>query len=114
MERFTKRAGGRAFFPECFKEPCEGMGCKRGAECEFINRVCERLCELEDKLESGVLHEDKQGRWKLVSESGFFRRSQLSWRCSECGTESVMNGKESRCTACGAIMNGAGRERHAE
>lgn len=110
MERLTKREGGHAYFPQCFEEPCCGGGCKRREQCEFILRVCERLCDFEDKLESGTIQEIKHARWELANDRGFFRRATISWCCSECGAESVMNGKEARCTACGAIMD-AGKRR---
>lgn len=47
-----------AYFPHCFEEPCLGNGCgERREECRFLDDVCERLCELEDKLERGELLE---------------------------------------------------------
>ena len=56
MERLTKRDGGLAHFPACFEEPCVGGGCEK-PDCDFWNRVCDRLCDLEDKLENGTLAE---------------------------------------------------------
>ena len=38
---------GLPYFPECFKEPCEGTGCKK-QDCDFITEVCKTLAEYED------------------------------------------------------------------
>lgn len=54
MNRLTKREENRAYFPECFKEPCCGTGCQKDI-CEFMDRVCEKLARLEDLEESGRL-----------------------------------------------------------
>lgn len=43
MERLTQIENGMAYFPECFKEPCCGVGCAK-ENCDFINKkVCEAL-----------------------------------------------------------------------
>lgn len=56
--RLTARENGYAHFPRCFEEPCAGNGCGgRETHCEFLNTVCDRLCELEEKLEQGALLE---------------------------------------------------------
>ena len=39
---------GNAYFPECFKEPCDGSGCKK-ENCPFLTQVCEKLAYYEDK-----------------------------------------------------------------
>lgn len=53
MERLTKRsANGRAYFPYCFSKNCAYIDldvCDKG--CDFMERVCERLAEYEDKEE---------------------------------------------------------------
>lgn len=47
--RLTARSEeGYAYFPQCFEEPCLGCGCEK-ENCEFINQVCERLAEYEEK-----------------------------------------------------------------
>ena len=56
-ERLTARdEGGHAYFPQCFEEPCDGHGCAIEA-CDFLTEICERLCDLEDKLSAGTLTE---------------------------------------------------------
>lgn len=48
MERMTERGeGGIAYYPQCFKEPCEGMGCKI-EQCKFSEAACDRLAAYED------------------------------------------------------------------
>lgn len=51
--RLTSRnALGSAFFPQCFKDPCSGMGC-RNDQCGFLIEVCEALATYEDRDEKG-------------------------------------------------------------
>ena len=45
---------GNAYYPQCFKEPCEGMGCKI-EQCKFSEAACDRLAAYED---SGLSPED--------------------------------------------------------
>ena len=47
MERLTAWNNGYAYFPECFKEPCNGCGCAK-EKCDFLESVCRRLAEYED------------------------------------------------------------------
>lgn len=50
MERLTKynEKVKKHFFPYCFREDtCAGMGCEK-PDCEFIEKVCERLGQYED------------------------------------------------------------------
>ena len=48
MERLTARnERGQAYFPRCFEEPCLGMGCDKG-DCDFMDKVCEKLAQYED------------------------------------------------------------------
>lgn len=48
MSRLTARGkNGYAYFPQCFKEPCNGSGCQKEL-CEFLNQVCEKLERYED------------------------------------------------------------------
>ena len=55
MERMTERSErGNAYYPQCFKEPCEGMGCKI-EQCKFSEAACDRLASYED---SGLSPED--------------------------------------------------------
>lgn len=55
MERMTERnERGNAYYPQCFKEPCEGMGCKI-EQCKFSEAACDRLASYED---SGLSPED--------------------------------------------------------
>ena len=55
MERMTERSErGNAYYPQCFKEPCEGMGCKI-EQCKFSEAACDRLASYED---SGLSQED--------------------------------------------------------
>lgn len=53
MERLTKRsANGRAYFPYCFSKNCVCVDldtCDKA--CVFMERVCEKLAEYEDKDE---------------------------------------------------------------
>lgn len=47
MERLTAWNNGYAYFPECFKDPCNGCGCAK-ENCDFLESVCRRLAEYED------------------------------------------------------------------
>ena len=48
MKRMTERGeDGNAYYPQCFKEPCEGMGCKL-KQCKFSEAACDRLAAYED------------------------------------------------------------------
>ena len=48
MKRMTERGeAGNAYYPQCFKEPCEGMGCKL-KQCKFSEAACDRLAAYED------------------------------------------------------------------
>lgn len=53
QKRLTARdiSSGCAYFPECFREPCAGMGCKREV-CNFFIEVCKRLCDIEEAREA--------------------------------------------------------------
>lgn len=55
-ERLTARDEkfGTAYFPQCFEEPCLGMGCMK-EECMFKYAVAERLAKYEDLEEQGKL-----------------------------------------------------------
>ena len=47
MKRMTERGeDGNAYYPQCFKEPCEGMGCKL-KQCKFSEAACDRLAAYE-------------------------------------------------------------------
>lgn len=50
MERLTKRDKEGAYFPPCFEEPCLGGGCADD-NCDYFNKVCQHLAELEDEEE---------------------------------------------------------------
>lgn len=48
MKRMTERGeDGNAYYPQCFKEPCEVMGCKL-KQCKFSEAACDRLAAYED------------------------------------------------------------------
>ena len=47
MKRLTAWEEGKAYYPECFEEPCLGMGCEEEI-CEFNAKVCETLARYED------------------------------------------------------------------
>lgn len=48
MTRLTSRdEHGHAYFPQCFKDPCNGCGCQRDC-CDFLTEVCERLARYEE------------------------------------------------------------------
>ena len=48
MERMTERSeSGHAYYPQCFKEPCEGVGCEI-EQCKFSEAACDRLAAYED------------------------------------------------------------------
>lgn len=64
MERLTARDEDNAYFPECFKEPCDGMSCQK-PKCEFLNQVCSRLAEYE---ELGLMPEQLRQIDKLYKE----------------------------------------------
>ena len=65
MGRLTARnEQGYAYFPQCFKEPCNGFGCKN-EQCEYLNAVCEKLAGYE---ETGLTPEQIREIDKLYSE----------------------------------------------
>ena len=48
MERMTERSeSGHAYYPQCFKEPCEGVGFEI-EQCKFSEAACDRLAAYED------------------------------------------------------------------
>lgn len=48
MTRLTSRdKHGHAYFPQCFRDPCNGSGCQRDC-CDFLTEVCERLAQYEE------------------------------------------------------------------
>ena len=51
IKRLTARENGHAYFPVCFEEPCCGNGCTK-ANCDFFTKVCNRLCDLEELIET--------------------------------------------------------------
>lgn len=55
-ERLTARDEkfGTAYFPQCFEEPCLGMGCMK-EECLLEYAVVEKLAKYEDLEEKGRL-----------------------------------------------------------
>lgn len=67
MERMTERSErGNAYYPQCFKEPCEGMGCKI-EQCKFSEAACDRLAAYEDT----GLSPEKVSWMKEVVEAAF-------------------------------------------
>ena len=49
QERLTARDPvGNAYFPECFKEPCGGVGCTKD-HCVFLDSVCDKLAGYEEQ-----------------------------------------------------------------
>ena len=57
---------GNAYYPQCFKEPCEGMGCKI-EQCKFSEAACDRLAAYEDT----GLSPEKVSWMKEVVEAAF-------------------------------------------
>lgn len=47
MERLTAKNGEFYFYPQCFKEECDGVS-EPCSECEFEEKICMRLGEYED------------------------------------------------------------------
>lgn len=48
MNRLTTRiTNGHAYYPKCFKPPCNGDGCRKEL-CEFSIDICNRLADYED------------------------------------------------------------------
>ena len=67
MERMTERSeSGHAYYPQCFKEPCYGSGCKI-KDCPFETEVCDRLAAYEDT----GLSPEKVSWMKEVIEAAF-------------------------------------------
>lgn len=60
-ERLTARdeKAGTAYYPQCFEEPCFGMGCEK-KECLLKYAVVEKLAKYED-LEEKI----GGGAWRL-------------------------------------------------
>lgn len=53
--RLTARTeSGRAYYKECFEEPCFGNGCITD-DCEEMQKQCEKLAQYEDLEESGKM-----------------------------------------------------------
>lgn len=47
MEKLTEwNENGHAYYPVCFEEPCNGMGCQK--DCDFSIKACDRLAAYED------------------------------------------------------------------
>ena len=63
-ERLTARdeKTGTAYYPQCFEEPCFGMGCEK-KECLLKYAVVEKLAKYEDLEEQG-----SHNRWIACSE----------------------------------------------
>ena len=98
MERLTKRnKNDRAYFPECFNDPCNGLQCAKD-DCEFLEKVCEKLAECEDKEEPKkvikictVVSNEKYECPKCgnyLTESDVF-----AGYCNWCGQKITMEGK---------------------
>ena len=48
MNRLTARTTNwHAYYPECFKAPCNGDGCKKEM-CDFSIEICSKLADYED------------------------------------------------------------------
>ena len=46
MEKLTEwNENGHAYYPVCFEEPCNGMGCQK--DCDFSIKACDRLAAFE-------------------------------------------------------------------
>lgn len=89
---------GFPYFPECFKKPCEGAGCKK-KDCQFITEVCKALALFEDEQQT----KDKGCHWckmqtdefgdqhmtaseiKVISQDRFGKRELPRKFCSVCG-----------------------------
>ena len=67
MERMTERSeSGHAYYPQCFKEPCEGVGCEI-EQCKFSEEACDRLAAYEDT----GLSPEKVSWMKEIVEAAF-------------------------------------------
>ena len=65
MDRLTARTTkGHAYYPECFKEPCNGGGCTKNM-CDFAVEVCDKLAAYED---TGISPEQIREIDRLYSE----------------------------------------------
>lgn len=47
MKRLTAWKDGHAYYPECFEEPCVGVGCEK-KNCKLETKICETLAKYED------------------------------------------------------------------
>lgn len=56
MERLTKISEiGNAYYPQCFEEPCCGMGECLDDKCSLMLDACKKLAEYEQLEEQGLL-----------------------------------------------------------
>lgn len=82
---------------ECFNDPCNGLQCAKD-DCEFLEKVCEKLAECEDKEEPKkvikictVVSNEKYECPKCgnyLTESDVF-----AGYCKWCGQKITMEGK---------------------
>lgn len=111
MKRLTERnSSGNGYFPECFKEPCLGLGCKKN-DCVFIEQVCDRLADYEDtglspEEVTGLCDELKRAKGNEMAR-GFWRffgrnYSTTISKCSCCGA--LYDFTPPHCPNCGAKM----------
>ena len=112
--RLTAYSNGLPYFPECFKEPCSGMGCKK-KDCEFMTDVCRKLATFED---------DEERRTPQRPEfwgDGYDENGELIYdqaKCPNCGNtdqnkmnvnddfeEGINNWGCKFCPDCGQALN---------
>lgn len=65
---------GNAYYPECFKEPCNGGGCTKDM-CDFAVEVCDKLAAYEDTgLDPEQLSVIDEEYTKMAKELAEFRK----------------------------------------
>ena len=103
--RLTAYNDGLPYFPECFKEPCSGMGCKK-KDCEFMTDICRKLAAFED---------DEERRTPQRPEfwgDGYDENGELIYdqaKCPNCGNddfeEGINNWGCKFCPDCGQALD---------
>lgn len=75
MSRLTARdEHGNAYYPECFKEPCNVGGCTKNM-CDFAVEVCDKLAAYEDTgLDPEQLSVIDEEYSKMAKELAKFRK----------------------------------------
>lgn len=124
MNRLTARdEHGNAYYPECFKEPCNGGGCTKDM-CDFEVEVCNKLAAYEDTgLDPEQLSAIDEEYSKMAKELAELRKykclgaleeiresveKQKAKNPKNVGIEGYRYTDTYRCPTCGNNFSGTG------